>query len=225
MSIGSSDMAALLDPLHQPHTQLLLRLVLGGLLLLAGITKLADRSSFYGAVTDYDVLPRWLERPFAALVPLAEVALGALLLLGLGTRAAAALALPLLLSFGIAIGINVLRGRHFDCHCFGAAQRERIGWPSLIRSTALVLAALAVAAGASRFGSLELAIFGSSGDLPSAGETIPVIFLAAVVFDVLFLLPETLAFREAFRSAQAERTRHQHAHQNGHRHEEASMTP
>lgn len=205
-------MSTLVDALHQPHTQLLLRLVLGGLLLLAGGTKLADRSAFQEAVGDYDVLPTWLERPFAALVPLIEVTLGALLLLGLGTRAAAALATPLFLSFGIAIGINVLRGRTFDCHCFGAAQRERIGWPSLIRAAALVVIALVVAVGASRFGSLEMAIFGSSENVPSASDAIPVIFLAAVVFDVLFLLPETLAFREIFRRAQAERTRHAHSH-------------
>jgi uncharacterized membrane protein YphA (DoxX/SURF4 family) len=213
-------MSALLDALHQPHTQLLLRLVLGGLLLLAGVTKLAGRRAFYEAVADYDVLPGLLQRPFAALVPLVEVTLGALLLLGLGTRAAAALATPLFLSFGIAIGINMLRGRNFDCHCFGAAQRERIGWPALIRSAALVLAALVVAIGASRFGSLELALFGSNGDLPSEGEAIPMIFLAAVVFDVLFLLPETLAFREIFRRAQAERMRHALTH----RHEEASTS-
>jgi len=203
-------MSVLLDALHQPHTQLLLRLVLGGLLLLAGATKLADRRAFYEAVADYDLLPSRLQWPFAMLVPLAEVTLGALLLLGLGTRVAAALATPLFLSFAIAIGVNVLRGRQFDCHCFGTAQRERIGWPSLVRSVALVLAALAVAAGASRFGSLELALFGANGHLPPASEAVPIVLLAAVVFDVLFLLPETLAFREVFRRMNARRGQHAH---------------
>jgi uncharacterized membrane protein YphA (DoxX/SURF4 family) len=205
-------MPALLDALHQPHTQLLLRLVLGGLLLLAGVTKLADRPAFRAAVADYRMLPGWLERPFAALAPLAEVTLGTLLLLGLGTRVTAALATPLFLSFGLAIGVNLARGRDFDCHCFGSAQRERIGWPSLIRALALALGALAVAAGGSRFGSLELALFGSNGHLPSAGEVIPIVFLAAVVFDALFLLPETLAFRSIFVEARAAGQRQSHAH-------------
>jgi uncharacterized membrane protein YphA (DoxX/SURF4 family) len=201
-------MSSFLDALGQPHVQLLLRLVLGGLLLLAGVSKLADRPAFREAVADYDVLPMWLERPFAALVPLIETALGVLLLIGFGTRAAAALAAPLFLSFAIAIGINVWRGRSFDCHCFGAAQREGIGPAALLRSALLVVAALVVAIGASRFGSVELALFGSRADLPPAGETIPVIFLAAVVFDVLFLLPETVAFQQTFRRARAPHAHH-----------------
>ena len=45
-------MTQLLDALGQPHVQLLLRLVLGGLLLLAGVTKLADRESFRQAVAE-----------------------------------------------------------------------------------------------------------------------------------------------------------------------------
>jgi len=208
-------MSALLDALHQPHTQLLLRLVLGGLLLLAGAAKLADRRAFYDAVAEYDVLPSRLQWPFAMLVPLAEVTLGALLLLGFGTRAAAALATPLFLSFSIAIGVNMLRGREFDCHCFGAAQRERIGWPGFLRSLALVVAALVVAVGASRFGALELAFFGANGDLPPASEALPIVLVAAVVFDVLFLLPETLAFRQLFHRANARRGQHAHREHGG----------
>jgi uncharacterized membrane protein YphA (DoxX/SURF4 family) len=195
-------MPAFLDALHQPHVQLLLRLVLGGLLLLAGVTKLRDRAAFREAVADYDLLPASLERPFAALVPLAETLLGLLLLLGFGTRVAAALAAPLFLSFAIAIGVNVWRGRSFDCHCFGSAQREGIGPATLLRSTALVLASLVVAIGASRFGALEGAFFGTNS-LPPAGEAIPMVFLAAVIFDVLFLLPETVAFQQIFRRARA----------------------
>jgi uncharacterized membrane protein YphA (DoxX/SURF4 family) len=201
-------MSSFLDALHQPHVQLLLRLVLGGLLLLAGVSKLTDRAAFREAVANYDVLPLWLERPFAALVPLMETALGVLLLIGLGTRVAAALAAPLFLSFAIAIGINVWRGRSFDCQCFGAAQREGIGPTALLRSSLLVLGALVVAIGASRFGSVELALFGSAGHLPPASEAIPVVFLAAVVFDVLFLLPETVAFQQTFR-----RRPHAHNHE------------
>ena len=191
-------MTEILDALHQPHAQLLLRLVLGGLLLLAGVTKLADRSSVYEAVLDYEVLPNRLARPFAMLLPWLEITLGTLLLLGLGTTAAAALATPLFLGFALAIGVNLARGRHFDCHCFGSVQSERIGWPAFLRSLALVLAALVVAIGTSRFGALEAPLFGSSADLPPAAEVIPVVFLAAVVFDVLILLPEALAFRGIF---------------------------
>ena len=205
-------MTSLFDALHQPHVQLFLRLVLGGLLLLAGGSKLANRAAFRGAVAEYKVLPQKLEAPFAAALPGAEMALGVLLLLGLGTTIAAALAAPLFLSFGVAIGVNLARGRRFDCHCFGAVQRDPIGWPALLRSVALVLATIVVAVGTSRFGALEFALFGSRGDLPPAVEVVPVVFLAAVALNVLILLPEALAVRAAFARSHATRPTGHRAH-------------
>lgn len=187
-----------LDALDQPHMQLALRLIVGGLLLLAGITKLADRASFRDAVAEYQVLPAALEVPFATLLPWVEVTLGSLLLIGFGTAVAAGLAAPLFLAFGLAIGVNVARGRSFNCHCFGAAQRDEIGWPALIRSLALAGAALVVVLGVSRFGALEAALFGASDGLPSTAEVIPVVLIAFVVFDLLILLPEAAAAQLAF---------------------------
>lgn len=197
-------MTEVLSALEQPHTQLLLRLIVGGLLLLAGVTKLVDRDGFRDAVAEYKILPAALERPFALAVPLLETALGILLLLGLGTPFAAALATPLFLSFGLAIGLNLARGRDFNCHCFGAVQSEQIGWPALVRSLALTLAALTVALGASRFGAVESALFGTS-ELPPASEVIPVVLLAFVLFDALLLLPEAIATQLSFQRAYGSR--------------------
>ena len=59
-------MSDFLDLLRQPHILLLLRLVLGALLLIAGVTKLLDRAAFYDAVTEYDVLPSKMTRPFVS---------------------------------------------------------------------------------------------------------------------------------------------------------------
>lgn len=196
-------MPDLIDAFGQPHVQLLLRLVLGGLLLLAGVTKLAELAAFRDAVTEYDVLPRAIARPFATALPLAEVSTGSLLLVGFGTAVVAWLALPLFAAFAFGIGVNLARGKHFDCHCFGAVQRDEIGWPAFLRAVALAVAALVVALGASRFGALEHALFGTNEDLPSSAEVLPVILLAAVVFDVLFLLPEALSVRTSFRRMRA----------------------
>ena len=203
-------MSDLLDAISQPHVQLLLRLVLGGLLVLAGVSKLVDRPAFRQAVAEYQVLPAALERPFATALPWLEVVLGALLLLGLATNVAAALGAALFLSFGIAIGVNLARGRSFDCHCFGSVQRDPIGWAALVRSAALVVAAVVVAAGASRFGALDAAVLGASG-LPPASEAIPIIFVAAVVLDLLVLLPETLSFLDAVSRSRAPHRQHGHA--------------
>lgn len=198
-------MTGFLEAIDQPHLQLLLRLVVGGLLLLAGATKLVDRVGFREAVAEYEVLPKQLERPAAMAIPLLETALGVLLLVGLGTAFAAAVAVPLFLSFGVAIGVNLMRGRNFDCHCFGAVQSDRIGAAAFLRSMALVLAALVVALGASGFGALETALFGSQASLPPAAEVLPIVLIAFVFIDVLILLPETLSFRAAMIRVRAAR--------------------
>jgi uncharacterized membrane protein YphA (DoxX/SURF4 family) len=200
-------MTELLDALGQPHVQLLLRLVLGGVLLLAGVTKLLDRESFRGAVAEYEVLPAGFERAFAGAVPVIEVTLGALLLVGLGTATAAALAAVLFLTFAFAIGVNLSRGRHFNCHCFGAVQSDPIGAGTLARALALAAVAIVVAVGASGFGSLGAALTGSTDDLPSASEIIPIVFIAFVIIDVLVLLPELLSFN---RTMQRVRAGHHH---------------
>jgi len=208
-------MTDFLDPLRQAHVLLFLRLLLGGLLLIAGVTKLTDRAAFYDAVSDYDVLPSSLTRPFANVMPLAEVALGSLLLLGLFTVPSAALAVPLFAAFSIAIGVNMVRGRHFDCHCFGTTTSDSVGWGALLRSVLLAIAAVYVAAGASRFGALDALIFGTPDDLPPVSDIIPVVFAAFVAVDLLFLVPEFAAIRSAFRERQAGHARQAHAAHSG----------
>jgi uncharacterized membrane protein YphA (DoxX/SURF4 family) len=196
-------MTEFFDALGQPHVQLLLRLVLGGVLLLAGVTKLLDRESFRSAVSEYEVLPAGVEGAFAGAVPIIEVTLGALLLLGIGTAASAALAMLLFLSFAFAIGVNLSRGRHFDCHCFGTVQSDPIGAGALARSLTLAFVALIVAVGASGYGSIGALVTGATDDMPSVSEIIPIVFIAFVVIDVLVLLPELLSFNRTMQQARA----------------------
>jgi hypothetical protein len=193
-------MSDVLDALGQHHVQLLLRLTLGGLLTLAAITKFTDRAAFSTAVSEYRVLPSMLERPFATLLPFIELTLGMLLLAGLGTMIAASLATLVFLSFSLAIGVNMVRGRDLDCHCFGSVQSEPIGWPAVIRSSALLVAALIVAIGASRFGAVESLFLNSKG-LPPVSEIVPVVLLTFVVFDVIILLPEAIVTQLSYYSA------------------------
>ena len=202
-------MSEVLDALDQHHVQLLLRLTLGGLLLLAAITKLTDRAAFQTAVAEYKLLPHTLERPFAAALPVVELTLGMLLLAGLGTAIAAWVAVPVFLSFSIAIGVNMARGRELDCHCFGSVQSEPIGWPALIRSSTLVVASLIVALGASAFGAIDALLLDPDG-LPPASEIVPVVLLAFFIFDVLILLPEAIATQLTFDASYGSRAGDRH---------------
>jgi len=98
---------------------------------------------FEAAVQGYGLLPRWLVRPFALALPVAEIA-AALLLLAMATRPAGAVLAGLLLAlFAAAIGINLLRGRtDIDCGCGGAAH-VRLSAGLLWRNLGLIAAAFA----------------------------------------------------------------------------------
>jgi len=98
---------------------LLARLVTGGVLVWAGALKLPEPRASVQAVAAYDLLPVDLVRPVGYLLPIVEVLVGALLLLGLLTRAAAAVAGLLMLAFVVGIASAWARGLEIDCGCFG----------------------------------------------------------------------------------------------------------
>lgn len=138
---------------HLPSTTLLtdpyaittVRWLIGLVFLLSSITKLRDPKGFTMAVYNFRVLPVPLADLYAALIPYVEMITGALLLLGLLTQIAAAVAFLTLLSFTLAIGWNLTRGQHPDCHCFGNLFSEELSSMLVIRNVALMaLVSLAV---------------------------------------------------------------------------------
>jgi uncharacterized membrane protein YphA (DoxX/SURF4 family) len=120
---------------------LLVRLSLGGILLAAGASKLADRAGFVQAVLGFGVLPAPLGRLYGRSLPFLELGTAGLLLAGIALPAAAALAVLLLASFVIAVSVALARGQRLACHCFGAASGAQVGRYTLARSVALLCAA------------------------------------------------------------------------------------
>ena len=95
------------------------RVVLGGVLIVAGVLKAADPQASVSAVRAYELLPAGLATIVGWGLPFAEIALGALLLAGLGTRAVAVAAAVLLVVFIAAVVSAAMRGLSIDCGCFG----------------------------------------------------------------------------------------------------------
>src|SRR5688500_17491901 len=97
---------------------LVARLVLAAVFLVAGAAKLLDRPGSRRAMLGFGV-PAHLAGPAGVALPIAELAIG-VLLIPVGTAWWAALAaLALLLVFVGAIAWNLSQGRTPDCHCFG----------------------------------------------------------------------------------------------------------
>lgn len=95
------------------------RLALAAVWLISGALKAVDPDQTYIAVRAYDVLPDGGVDVVAALLPWVEIALGGLLLAGVGIRAVAVLSAALLLAFAVGVIQAWARGLSIDCGCFG----------------------------------------------------------------------------------------------------------
>lgn len=103
--------------------------------------KIADMRSFEAAVADYGLLPAYLVKVFACVLPLAEAA-GAIGLAIGHARFGALVLLLLLACFTGAIATNLIRGRRdIDCGCFGPTLRQKLSGWLLVRNGGLVAAA------------------------------------------------------------------------------------
>ncbi len=122
----------------------LLRLVLGGVLVVAGALKVTNLPASALAVHAYRLLPYELGQAVGYALPILELAIGILLLLGLFTRAAALVGTVLMAAFVIGIASAWARGLAIDCGCFGgggAIAPESTAYPEELTRDVLLAAA------------------------------------------------------------------------------------
>ncbi len=88
--------------------------------------KLSALDRFETVLRDYRLLPVFLTRPLALLIPAVELTLGLDWILGLLPRTTALVSASLVAVYALAIGINLARGRiYIDCGCWFGASTER----------------------------------------------------------------------------------------------------
>lgn len=105
----------------------LFRLGLAAVWLISGWIKVSDPNQTYIAVQAYDLLPAGVVSVVAGAVPFLELALGVLLLVGLGTRLVTVLSALVLLAFIGAVAQSWARGLSIDCGCFGGGGQVSAG--------------------------------------------------------------------------------------------------
>lgn len=122
------------------------RLVLAGVLAVAGAAKLADRAGTRAGLVAFGT-PQRIARPVALALPLAELAVAALLVPGSTAVAGLVGAVALLVLFTGAIALSLARGKAPECHCFGQLHSAPAGPKTLARNGALLALAIAGLAG------------------------------------------------------------------------------
>jgi uncharacterized membrane protein YphA (DoxX/SURF4 family) len=125
------------------------RILLGGVLLVAGALKIPDPAAAVRAVRAYEALPEPLVAPVAFGLPVVEIAVGLALLLGVFVRAAALASAVLLVVFLAGVASAWARGLQIDCGCFGGggqvAAADTAYLEEVLRDLGLLVVALLLA--------------------------------------------------------------------------------
>lgn len=125
---------------------LIARLVLGGVLLAAGLLKYQHLDKSQMAVRAYELLPISLANFLGIVLPFVEIGVGILLIIGAATKISAVLSGILMIAFIIGISQAWARGLSIDCGCFGGGGQVEPGTanylPELLRDGGLALLAI-----------------------------------------------------------------------------------
>lgn len=100
--------------------QTLLRILLGGLFVYAGILKLVNTDDFEKAVAGFRLIPDAVRTITTTVLPWLEVIVGAMLVSGLMIRTSTSTLSLLLVLFIIVITVTLIQGDYNGCGCFSS---------------------------------------------------------------------------------------------------------
>jgi putative oxidoreductase len=122
------------------------RIVLGGLFIVAGILKIGHAADLASAITAFQTgLPPPVVAAMALALPPAEILLGIYLVAGLLLPLSSAVAAGLLGIFTLVVASVVVRGLSAPCGCFGPGDTQPATWLTVVRDLCLVVPALYLA--------------------------------------------------------------------------------
>lgn len=147
-----------------PWVTTVARLVLGVVLIVAGALKIGSPSDSVVAVKAYQLLPETIAEMAGYILPILEIVVGVLLVVGLLTRVAAIIAGLLMFAFVFGIAWAWTHGLRIDCGCFGGGGELGTGQEpayllDILRDFGLVL----LGAWTARFPPGRLALDGALG--------------------------------------------------------------
>jgi uncharacterized membrane protein YphA (DoxX/SURF4 family) len=129
-----------------PYVLLFFRILIAALLMAAGVSKLTNLHAFVQVVRDFRLLPENMAGAVGLMIPIVEVVLFLLLILNLHQPWSVISAASLFMLFGLAVAVNILRGRsNIPCGCFGRTRNQRLTWSLVLRNVVLASLTFSVA--------------------------------------------------------------------------------
>jgi len=124
---------------------LILRVILGGIFIYAGSLKIESPQAFADNIAGFQLIPNAFVNLLTLSLPVFEIIVGLMLVIGFRLRIAAFSVLVLSLVFAVALGSALARGLQIDCGCFGEGEPSTLKtWLSLGRDILMGVAALIV---------------------------------------------------------------------------------
>jgi uncharacterized membrane protein YphA (DoxX/SURF4 family) len=129
-----------------PWLTLVARLLVGGVLVVAGYLKVGNIAKSKMAVRAYEVLPISIANLLGEILPWLEIGAGLLLILGVAVKWSSIFAAALMFIFVAAIAQAWARGLSIDCGCFGGGGQVAPGktryLQEILRDLGLAITAL-----------------------------------------------------------------------------------
>lgn len=119
----------------------ILRLVVGGVFVVAGALKIWNPGSFANDIANYRLLPDALINFVAITLPSIEVLAGGLLMAGIWKKPSALLITGLMAVFLAGILQAIIRHLDIHCGCFSSLEARHVGLVALAQDLALFCAA------------------------------------------------------------------------------------
>ncbi|MBN2326784.1 MAG: DoxX family membrane protein [Candidatus Omnitrophica bacterium] len=130
--------------LAHPYAVIVLRVLVGGIMIFAGWSKLIDMAGMAESIENYRILPSALVNIPAIILPAIELIAGVCLIAGIWIDGALLIVTGLFVVFIAAIQSAIWRGLNIECGCFGLSDSEIVGAKVLIRDSLFVLATVPI---------------------------------------------------------------------------------
>jgi uncharacterized membrane protein YphA (DoxX/SURF4 family) len=121
-------------------TLLILRLIVGGIFVVAAMDKITAVAAFEQAILHYHLTGPVISMLAATVLPWLELICGLSLMMGIFPRSSASILGVLLLFFTMAVLYALVRGYDISCGCFSLDPNAgKIGWLKIIENCVLLL--------------------------------------------------------------------------------------
>jgi uncharacterized membrane protein YphA (DoxX/SURF4 family) len=119
------------------------RVVVGFVLIMASIPKVAEPIAFAKSIQAYQIVPTFLVNISAISIPWLELVIGIFLIFGLLLRGSSLLSAALFAAFSILIAVSLFRGLSIDCGCFGL-DGAPLSWSRFLEDIVLLFLSLQI---------------------------------------------------------------------------------